>query len=735
MNKFDTTLSFINSHVRATGYTVNDTIEMEGFTNKGDLGAGRWRATGLIITASQTPLLLDDIRMSDASGNEFKLDAVGVIDLNVLGGTSAAFVNIATAAGLVFSQGLTSDVSDDIKSQSTVATMTAATGLQNGNTVETGNFLTDNGGGGTYDVVLTSSVTPLPPGSTQGADIIVSTADPLISFVLRTSSPVNVKAFGAVGDDVADDTAAIQATVDFAEANAMNVKIPNATYRVSSTIIVPFQIVISGENSRLTIIKPYAGTYSSNALFLMNTIDGITWAVQFPNIGVGGANNIFIDNIQLVPNLIGFIAAGSYEFENLKFNKMTTAVQMTADYNDKVSIRRIYAPNGTGIQVIVNQLGDGLIIEDVHTPPEAGQPLPDSIRVVGCHGGTISQVLTGNIELFRCANVTLRDTHTEGGTLKIDSSSVKVEGYFTTPSTNNESAIIFSATDDGKYYCTIERYYNAIWDDRIPATYYEYDIKTHPDFEISIVNCFRRAYRSDNIAISDITGILIEDSLGASLTDFNNLSHVASIKSRIQRDENVVKDFLIECGVGVFNSGGAMVTDAALTWNLPTATYFYRTQFIYDIDTSIGRTDSDPEQSIALTLDGDGLLFPIGFGARGVNVMCRIYRGTTTNSYDFSVDVPLICSRFLFDNGEVINGFIWKARTAGPVDTVNTSGIQIKKQGARTSLISPATPTVGTYVAGDIIYDDNPTAGGNVGRVCVTSGTPGTWKTFGAISV
>jgi hypothetical protein len=36
--------------------------------------------------------------------------------------------------------------------------------------------------------------------------------------------------------------------------------------------------------------------------------------------------------------------------------------------------------------------------------------------------------------------------------------------------------------------------------------------------------------------------------------------------------------------------------------------------------------------------------------------------------------------------------------------------------------------------AGDTVYISAPTAGGNIGHVCVTGGTPGTWKTFGAIS-
>ena len=45
-----------------------------------------------------------------------------------------------------------------------------------------------------------------------------------------------------------------------------------------------------------------------------------------------------------------------------------------------------------------------------------------------------------------------------------------------------------------------------------------------------------------------------------------------------------------------------------------------------------------------------------------------------------------------------------------------------------------AAPTAGAWSLGDIVYNTAPTAGGFVGWVCVTAGTPGTWKTFGAIS-
>ena len=43
------------------------------------------------------------------------------------------------------------------------------------------------------------------------------------------------------------------------------------------------------------------------------------------------------------------------------------------------------------------------------------------------------------------------------------------------------------------------------------------------------------------------------------------------------------------------------------------------------------------------------------------------------------------------------------------------------------------TPASGTWAVGDRVYG-TPTAGGTIGVVCTTAGTPGTWKTFGAIA-
>ena len=46
----------------------------------------------------------------------------------------------------------------------------------------------------------------------------------------------------------------------------------------------------------------------------------------------------------------------------------------------------------------------------------------------------------------------------------------------------------------------------------------------------------------------------------------------------------------------------------------------------------------------------------------------------------------------------------------------------------------PGIPTTGSYVMGDVMWNSAPNVAAAIGWVCVTAGTPGTWKSFGTIS-
>lgn len=66
----------------------------------------------------------------------------------------------------------------------------------------------------------------------------------------------------------------------------------------------------------------------------------------------------------------------------------------------------------------------------------------------------------------------------------------------------------------------------------------------------------------------------------------------------------------------------------------------------------------------------------------------------------------------------------------------STTPIYINGQGfkaAKKRLYGTGIPSVGTYEAGDIIWNTSPVLGGALGWICITSGSPGTWVQFGEI--
>ena len=76
----------------------------------------------------------------------------------------------------------------------------------------------------------------------------------------------------------------------------------------------------------------------------------------------------------------------------------------------------------------------------------------------------------------------------------------------------------------------------------------------------------------------------------------------------------------------------------------------------------------------------------------------------------------------------------------GPVTTALANNLSIINKYGNVGTMYPAllylggTPGYGAWKVGDIVYNTTPTSGGNIGWVCTTAGSPGTWKTFGTIS-
>ncbi len=66
-----------------------------------------------------------------------------------------------------------------------------------------------------------------------------------------------------------------------------------------------------------------------------------------------------------------------------------------------------------------------------------------------------------------------------------------------------------------------------------------------------------------------------------------------------------------------------------------------------------------------------------------------------------------------------------------PTPDATTTALALKEP-ART--IAAAAPTTGAHAVGEVVWNSTPAAAGTMGWVCTTAGTPGTWKTWGAIA-
>jgi len=120
----------------------------------------------------------------------------GPYDLWIIPTAAEADANDTTNA-LQIADNIITFVAGKVSGQElTTVTMTANTNNTYivGDVVQTAEFATGTGGGGTYNVVLTSGVTP------NGQDIIVGVIDALISFVLRIQRKIFLTQLGMIAD-------------------------------------------------------------------------------------------------------------------------------------------------------------------------------------------------------------------------------------------------------------------------------------------------------------------------------------------------------------------------------------------------------------------------------------------------------------------------------------------------------------------------------------------------------
>lgn len=155
-----------------------------------------------------------------------------------------------------------------------------------------------------------------------------------------SGSEVNVKRFGAIGNGVADDTAAIQSALNYMTSNNVSIFFPSGTYLVTSTLSITGKWMIYGEGSR-SIIKT---TDTTIPLFEINVnTTTVLWPV-FSNIHFYGpqSTNSASCAIRFLGDNVSYIQHGI--FDNLYCTEFNAFVKDEKDSRTTV----------TGLEAMLN---------------------------------------------------------------------------------------------------------------------------------------------------------------------------------------------------------------------------------------------------------------------------------------------------------------------------------------------------------------------------------------------
>lgn len=134
---------------------------------------------------------------------------------------------------------------------------------------------------------------------------------------------INVRSapYSAVGDGVADDTAAIQAALNAVPASGATVYIPRGTYKITAKLLMKENTCLSGAGEMLSILR-YAGVTAVTAMIEVTASSGTLTGFIVEKLRIDGNNNsnllrgIYFDGVDQTKR-IGFIRVRNVEFASM----------------------------------------------------------------------------------------------------------------------------------------------------------------------------------------------------------------------------------------------------------------------------------------------------------------------------------------------------------------------------------------------------------------------------------
>lgn len=579
-----------------------------------------------------------------------------------------------------------------------VASLKSSTNLIDGSYAKTlGYYNPKDEGQGLYKIRTRELADVIDEGS------LIAIGDDLVA-VLIPEHYITIYQFGAKGDGTTDDSTSIQNAIDYSIANNFIEVKGNITR--TSAITETIKLHAYNKISDLNLdVK--TNSLTNDYMISVNSDNVSSWDISYPNATRGIVKNILLNNTTTISGVNGIFNAGNTRFENIQTYKLNKSFVNVGSYLDVVKIYNIQISGkiGSDYAIDLGYLGDACEIDTAHIYDTTGDK-KFMTGFSGHNGITLKNLIANGDMNINGGNVNITNIHSEEGKITITNAIVDISnGFFY----HNDPNI------------TIDNSYVKL--SQLEFAYYNkrFDYSTSNDIDINISNsnveineCYKTTKDTDiNEKITSFvkTNLDSQPSYNPNKTYYrNNATKINSVKTSINNENR---------------SAGTAQLSEKVTWKLASGTYYYKAIPMVDFERSIRTYLYDGNANIALTQNDKGFRFINANGG-----IWRVYRGTTDGSYNSYVDIA-ICGGSIQDDGIMCNGYKWQSRTAGAIDTFMSLGpgaVEYVEKNIRCTKNS--LPTSGTWTKGDIIYketvgDDDP-----IGWICVTSGTPGTWKTL-----
>ena len=183
-----------------------------------------------------------------------------------------------------------------IRYYDTVADMKNDTTLKNGMHVKTkGYYAINDSGDSEYHITNSASLTDYQEELNNG-----------LYATLIIKNTVNIKQFGAKGNDTDDDTTAIQSAIDYAyDKNILQVYVPFGTYKTTKPIFLYSTVKLYGDNCNSSIIHKSTNTISDQSGYGVDSIIILTNRLLDSN---EQSSEQEIENIRLKGNVSSYVS-------------------------------------------------------------------------------------------------------------------------------------------------------------------------------------------------------------------------------------------------------------------------------------------------------------------------------------------------------------------------------------------------------------------------------------------